>query len=86
MKTTIELPSSLLREAKALAARERTTLRALIEEALRATLKRRKEKPQPFLVRDARVGGEGLHPGWDLDDFSKLREAAYGDRSGDIEK
>lgn len=34
MKTTIELPDRLLREAKAIAARRGTTLKALIEHAL----------------------------------------------------
>ena len=34
MKTTIELPEALLREAKAMAARRRTTLRAILIHAL----------------------------------------------------
>lgn len=35
MKTTIELPDDLLADAKAAAARRRTTLKAVIEHALR---------------------------------------------------
>jgi hypothetical protein len=35
MKTTLELPDALLIEAKTTAARRRTTLRALVESALR---------------------------------------------------
>jgi hypothetical protein len=35
MKTTLELPDELLIEAKAVAARRRTTLKAMIEHALR---------------------------------------------------
>ena len=35
MKTTLELPDELLIEAKTAAARRRTTLRALVESALR---------------------------------------------------
>lgn len=35
MKTTLELPDDLLIEAKAVAAQRRTTLRAIIEHALR---------------------------------------------------
>ena len=35
MKTTLELPDDLLIEAKAVAARRRTTLKAMIEHALR---------------------------------------------------
>jgi len=35
MKTTLELPDDLLSEAKATAARRRTTLKSLVEHALR---------------------------------------------------
>ncbi len=35
MKTTLELPDNLLLEAKAVAARRRTTFKAMIEHALR---------------------------------------------------
>lgn len=35
MKTTIDLPDELLAEAKATAARRRTTLKAMVEHALR---------------------------------------------------
>ena len=38
MKTTLELPDALLIEAKTMAARRRTTLKALIESALRREL------------------------------------------------
>lgn len=38
MKTTLELPDGLLIEAKKLAAEERTTLRALVEQGLRHVL------------------------------------------------
>lgn len=38
MKTTLELPDALLIEAKSAAARRRTTLRALMESALRREL------------------------------------------------
>ena len=35
MKTTVDLPDDLLAEAKAVAARRRTTLKAMVEHALR---------------------------------------------------
>lgn len=38
MKTTLELPDALLIEAKTTAARRRTTLKALVESALRREL------------------------------------------------
>ena len=78
MKTTIEIAGPLLVEAKALAAREKTTLRALIEEGLRHVLRDKAAGRKPFKLKDCSVGGGGLTPemeakgGW-----SKLREAAY---------
>jgi len=85
MKTTIELPKSLLSEAKALAAKEGTTLRALIEAGLRSVLKERKEKTKPFKLRDASVGGNGLAPGLEWKDMHKIILASYGDRGGEPE-
>jgi hypothetical protein len=83
MKTTLDLSAPLLEEAKALAARERTTLRALVEEGLRAVLAR-KRSSRAYRLRDASFkGGRGLHPdfaargGW-----AKLREAAYDEGRG----
>jgi hypothetical protein len=35
MKTTLDLPDPLLREVRKIAARERTTLRALVEQGVR---------------------------------------------------
>ena len=53
-KTTVELPDSLLREAKRVALRERTTVRALIERGLRGVLTSRRP-PQAFVLRDGDV-------------------------------
>ena len=44
MKMTVELPDDLLIEAKATAARQRTTLRAIIEHALRREIFFNKQK------------------------------------------
>jgi hypothetical protein len=83
MKTTLDLSAPLLEEAKAVAAREKTTLRALVEEGLRGVLER-KRSSRRFRLRDASFkGGRGLHPdfaargGW-----SRLREAAYDEGRG----
>ena len=45
MKTTIELPDRLLIEAKAVAAKRRTTLKAMIEHSLRRELLNEKYPP-----------------------------------------
>ncbi|CAN5590528.1 hypothetical protein BH23ACT7_BH23ACT7_08790 [soil metagenome] len=76
MKTTIDLPDALLREAKQLASREGTTLRAVIEAALRTELASRR-RSRPFRLRDATFRGHGLRAevaagGWD-----RIRDAAY---------
>jgi hypothetical protein len=77
MKTTIEISDPLLAEAKALASREKTTLRALIEEGLRDVL-RRKSAGKPFKLKDCSFGSGGLTPEFEAKGgWSKLREAAY---------
>jgi hypothetical protein len=82
MKTTIDIPDSLLREARKLAIRERTTLRALVEQGLHRIVADRKRKPA-FRLRKASFKGRGLRPeladaGWD-----QLRELIYEGRGGD---
>lgn len=49
MKTTIELPDDLLIEAKMLAARRKTTLKAIVESALRREIRpaAQMENPDP---------------------------------------
>jgi hypothetical protein len=76
MKTTVEIAEELLRQAKGVAARERTTLRALLEEGLRWALGRRRKK-QGFKLRDASVDGKGLQPGADDTDWTSLRDTIY---------
>ena len=52
MKTTVELPDSLLREAQAVARARRVTLRELITEGLRTQIEREKQPKEPFRLRD----------------------------------
>jgi hypothetical protein len=68
MKTTIDISEPLLNEARKTAAREGTTLRALVEQGLRQVLAAKKSR-KPFKMRDARVGGGGLRP--------ELRDASW---------
>jgi putative antitoxin of VapBC-like toxin-antitoxin system len=77
MKTTIELPDPLLERAKRVAARDSTTLRELIEEGLRHVLDERAARRAPFVLKDARVEGQGLNQelagaSWDM-----IRDASY---------
>ena len=72
MRTTIRLDDPLLREAKKLASETGRTLTAVIEDALREVLARRRQ-PQPrSRVKFTTFGGKGLRPGVDLDDSAAL--------------
>ena len=61
MKTTLEIADPLLREARKIATRDNTTLRALVEQGLRQVVAEKK-KDKPFRLRDASFKGDGLQP------------------------
>jgi hypothetical protein len=61
MKTTIEIADELLACLQEVAQREGTTMRALIEEGLRAVLAQREKAS--YYWPDLSVDGEGLSPG-----------------------
>ncbi len=72
MKTTLELPEPLFAEAKEMARREATTLRALVEEGLRHVLSRRAAPPSAYQLPDRSVGGDGLAAGMDWSQLTTL--------------
>ncbi len=79
MKTTVEIPNGLLADARRVARREQTTVRALIEEGLRKVLLAR-EQQADFRLRKVSFRGEGLAAGdasWE-----RIRELAYEGRGG----
>lgn len=82
MKTTVDIADQLFEGARRLAAREGTTLRALIEEGLRAVLLSRRAAPKGFVLRDASFAGDGVAPGVRLDDWTQVRTLIYEDRGG----
>jgi len=63
MKTTIEIADALLLEARGVAAHEKTTVRALVEDGLRMALAERQQKRKPFKLKLVTEGGSGLAPG-----------------------
>jgi hypothetical protein len=81
MKTTLDLDDGLLARAKALAARERTSLTALIEEGLRLRLQSRRRTPgRPAAPPIAIYPGHGgLAPNVDPLSNRSLLEAADDD-------
>ena len=76
MKTTVEIADDLARTAKAHAAREKITLRALIERGLRLAL-RADDEPSLFKLRDASVAGRGLQAPFEEADWPRIRETIY---------
>ncbi len=73
MRTTLDINDELLRAAKAHAADGRTTLKATVEQALRAFLAgpaRRRSDPPPIPV----FRGRGVQAGVDLTDNAALED------------
>lgn len=81
MKTTVEIAEPLLAEAKRVAAREGTSIRALIEEGLRGALDRRRRR-EPFRLRRASCGGNGLRPEVREGAWERIRDLIYDGRGG----
>ena len=81
MKTTIEIGDSLLDEAKKLAAKEGTTLRAFVEQGLRRIVAERKKRGA-FRLRKATFRGKGLQPGMKDATWEHIRESIYQGRGG----
>lgn len=81
MKTTIEISDSLLEEARKLAAKERTTVRAFVEQGLRKVIAERKSRGL-FRLRNASFKGKGLQPGVEDATWEKIRDIIYQGRGG----
>jgi hypothetical protein len=78
MKTTVQIADALLAEAQALAAKERTTLKALVNEGLRKVIDAHKTA-KPFKLKDGSFrGGRGFQPEFENATWAEIRAAAYG--------
>lgn len=81
MKTTIHIADSLLEEARTLAHRERTTLKALVEQGLRLIVSERKRRTG-FRLRKVTFKGQGLQPHLSGASWEQIRELSYEGRGG----
>ena len=77
MKTTIEIADALLTDAKETASREKTTVRALVEEGLRDVLDKRSRRRKPFRLRNVTFKGKGLQPHLREAPWSQIRDLIY---------
>ena len=76
MKTTIEIPDSILKEARKLASREGTSVKALVVESLQKVISERK-RPGNFKLRKETFKGKGLQPHLDGASWERIRDLAY---------
>lgn len=76
MKTTVNISDSLLEEARKIAARDKTTVRDLIERGLRKILAERKGA-RDFRLRKATFKGNGLQPGVADASWERIRDLIY---------
>ena len=79
MKTTVELPDPLMREAKAFAAERGIPLREVFQQGLEAVLRNQAGAEKPFRLKTITTKGEGLQVkgGWD-----EIRSMIYEGRGG----
>ena len=82
MKTTVQIPDALLAEIQQIATKNKTTLRALMQEGLQHVVERERMKKKPFKFKDCSVGGDGLVDELKNASWSDIVAMSYGDRSG----
>ena len=82
MKTTVDIPDALLREAKKAAAHRKTTVKALVESGLRKVLSDEGKPRGPFRLRKHTFRGRGLQPGITEGDWREIRRLVYEGRGG----
>ena len=76
MKTTVEISDVLLHQARKLAARDHTTVKALVEEGLRHVVAERK-RLTGFKLRKVTFRGNGLQPALRGASWQQIRDLAY---------
>lgn len=81
MKTTVDIATALLSEAKRIAARDGITVRTLIEQGLRQVIAERRQRGR-FTLRKATFKGSGLSEEAEAAGWDKVRESTYGERGG----
>jgi predicted DNA-binding ribbon-helix-helix protein len=81
MRITIELLDSLWKEAKKLAAKEGSTIRALVERGLRRVVAERKSRGA-FRLRTTSFPGKGRQSSLEPPTWERIRESIYKGRGG----
>jgi hypothetical protein len=79
MKTTIELPDELVKQARRVAKQEGGSLRALVEEGLQRSLEARRQATRRQLDFPS-YGGSGLTAEFEGASWSRIRDEIYRER------
>lgn len=82
MKTTIDIADTLLRRVRKLAAERNTTIRSIVEAALRDALAKKERGPRKYPLKTHTFKGNGLQAGLSWDDWSDIRSMGYEGRGG----
>jgi Uncharacterized protein conserved in bacteria (DUF2191). len=83
MKTTIDISDVLFQQAKRLASERKTTLRAILESALRNYLSDEKRPGQKTIrLRKHTFRGKGIQRGLEEENWAEIRKRAYEGRGG----
>ncbi|MBZ5592250.1 MAG: DUF2191 domain-containing protein [Acidobacteriia bacterium] len=78
MKTTVEIPDALLKEARKYASQRGLTFREVIESSLRRTLEQERSLKKPFRLRKVTFKGTGQL----IHDWETIRALIYEGRGG----
>ena len=81
MKTTVQIPDSLFKEARNVARQKHTTMKALIETGLRRVISEHRQRER-FKLRKATFKGKGLQPHLAGVSWDQLRDISYEGRGG----
>ena len=82
MKTTIDIADTLLKQVRQLAAERNTTIRSIVESALRDTLAKRECRRRKFRLDTHTFKGNGMQAGLSWDDWNVIRSMDYEGRGG----
>ncbi|RME65288.1 MAG: DUF2191 domain-containing protein [Nitrospirae bacterium] len=81
MKTTVDIADGLFEEAKKIIKREKTTMKALIEEGLRRVINEKKRQRR-FRLKKVTFKGRGLQADLKGGSWEQIRNRIYEGRGG----
>ena len=81
MKTTVQISDALLAEIQSIATKNKTTLRALMQEGLMHVVEHERLKKKPFKLKDCSVGPQKVNEELVGRQWEDIVDLVYGDCS-----